>query len=148
MTLYKQCLIFTIEALIGKTNGFPEKLWLQNSLMISKMKIFYKIRKDDQALDFDIFDYVDTITHDRDLYTCLFSEILYLVNFKKKFSQKNINRIVENYFKIISLSIKQRTNILVLPRQIVQDHHYLNTLALSNLYILNEFYYDQKKTQI
>lgn len=144
MVLYKQSLINTIDALIGENNTFSQNSWLDNSLALSKMKIFYQIRKKEEV-SFDILNYLKRLSIDKKIYTLLIAEILYLMNFKKKFSQKNIYRIVENYFSIVSFNMTKKTNILLLPDRIIDDQYYLMTLAVSSLYTINEFYNNEKQ---
>jgi len=146
MNLNKQCLIFTIEALVGEHDIFPEKTWLTKSVVLSKLKIFYKLKYQDSELDFDLSHYIDTAANNQKSYMLLVLEILYLLNFKKKFSQKNMNRLVDNYFKIISFSITKKINKLTIPDYLIDDQNYLTTLALSNLYTISQFYHDEKKT--
>ena len=66
-------------------------------------------------------------------------QILYVLNFKKKFCQKNFNRLISNYFKITYESVRKKTNILTIPEYVINDNQYLNTLALNNLYAISEF---------
>ena len=57
-----------------------------------------------------------------------------------------MNRLVDNYFKIISFSITKKINKLTIPDYLIDDQNYLTTLALSNLYTISQFYHDEKKT--
>ena len=145
MNLHKQSLVFSIEALLGEHNVFPKKTWLTKSLVLSKLKIFYKLKSHNSELDFDISHYINTATKSKTLYIFLTLEILYLLNFKKKFSQRNMNRLVDNYFTIIFSSIRKRLNTLTIPRYLIEDQDYLTTLALSNLYTISQFYYDEQE---
>lgn len=144
MTLYKKCLVLTTEALIGEQSILPQKSWLDTSIILSKMKILYKVRQKKDETMFNIVDYLTTITNNQKLYPLLILEILYLVNFKKKFSQRNVNRIAENYFKIVFLSVTKKINMATVPEPIVTDLNYLTTLSLCNLYTISKFHYDQK----
>jgi len=145
MNLHKQSLVFSIEALIGEHDVFSNKTWLTKSLVLSKLKIFYKLKCHNSELDFDISHYINTATKSKTLYIFLTLEILYLLNFKKKFSQRNMNRLVDNYFTIIFSSIRKRLNTLTIPRYLIEDQDYLTTLALSNLYTISQFYYDEQE---
>ena len=145
MSFYKQCLVLTIESLVGEQNIPLKESWLDSSLILSKMKVFYKIRESENVVQFDAFEFLQKIGENKKLYILLLSEILYILNFKKKFSQKNMNRIVGNYFSIISLSIKRKINLLTIPKSIIEDQSYLTTLALCNLYTLSQFYDDENK---
>lgn len=144
MHIYKQCLILTTNGLVGEENVLLKGSRLETSLALSKMRVFYKIRKDMEESSFDIYTYLETISNNIKSYTLLISEILYLLNFKKKFSQRNINRIVNNYFYIVFIFIRRKINLLTIPEEIIEDKNYLNTLALSNLYTVSRFYYDKK----
>ena len=143
MTLYKKCLILTIEALVGEHGNLPKKSWLETALILSRMKIFYKIRQDEHKIVFKTSDYVTILSNSQDLYSLLALEILYLINFKKKFSQKNINRSVENYFKILFFSIRKKINMKTVPAPIIDDLDYLTSLSLCNLYTMSQFHYDK-----
>nr|BDA98938.1 hypothetical protein [Rhodomonas sp. NIES-2332] len=145
MTLSKKCLVLITEALVGEHKTLPQKSWLDTALVLSKMKIFYAIRHEEKEILFNTFDYITTISKNQNFYSLLALEILYLVNFKKKFSQKNINRNVENYFKIVFLSIRKKINMLTIPIPIIDDLDYLTTLSLCNLYTISQFHYDEKK---
>ena len=144
MVLYKQSLVNTIDALIGENNTFSQDSWLDDSLVLSRMKILYRLRKK-EAISFDVLNYLKRVSMNKKMYTLLISEILYLLNFKKKFSQKNIYRIVGNYFNIISLNMTKKKKFFVLPDQITGDEQYLSTIAVSNLYTINEFYDNEKQ---
>ena len=144
MVLYKQSLVNTIDALIGENNTFSQDSWLDDSLVLSRMKILYRLRKK-EAISFDVLNYLRRVSMNKKMYTLLISEILYLLNFKKKFSQKNIYRIVGNYFNIISLNMTKKKKYFVLPDQITGDEQYLSTIAVSNLYTINEFYDNEKQ---
>jgi hypothetical protein len=144
MFLYKQCLLNTIDALIGENNTFSQESSLDHSLVLSRMKIFYQIRQKEEVL-FDILNYLKIVSVNKKMYTLLISEILYLLNFKKNFSQKNIYRIVGNYFNIISLNINKKATLFTIPDQIIGDEHYLTTIAVSTLYTINEFYDNEKQ---
>jgi hypothetical protein len=144
MVLYKQSLVNTIDALIGENNTFSQDSWLDDSLVLSRMKILYQLRKKEEV-SFDLLNYLKRVSTNKKMYTLLISEILYLLNFKKKFSQKNIYRIVGNYFNIISLNMTKKKKYFVLPDQITGDEQYLSTIAVSNLYTINEFYDNEKQ---
>lgn len=144
MVLYKQSLVNTIDALIGENNTFSQDSWLDDSLVLSRMKILYQLRKKEEV-SFDLLNYLKRVSTNKKMYTLLISEILYLLNFKKKFSQRNIYRIVGNYFNIISLNMTKKKKFFVLPDQITGDEQYLSTIAVSNLYTINEFYDNEKQ---
>jgi hypothetical protein len=144
MVLYKQSLVNTIDALIGENNTFSQDSWLDDSLVLSRMKILYQLRKKEEV-SFDLLNYLKRVSTNKKMYTLLISEILYLLNFKKKFSQRNIYRIVGNYFNIISLNMTKKKKYFVLPDQITGDEQYLSTIAVSNLYTINEFYDNEKQ---
>lgn len=144
MTLYKQCLMFSIEGLIGNNSNLSQDSWLNNSLILSKMKVLYHIKQPEEKTSFDILTYLKSVSNNRNIYKCLTLEILYLLNFKKKFTQKNVNRIIDNYFKIVSCNLGKKANLLTVPEQIIEDQKYVTTLALSSLYAINQFYYEEE----
>nr|YP_001293486.1 ORF146 [Rhodomonas salina]ABO70859.1 ORF146 [Rhodomonas salina] len=144
MTLYKKCLVLSTEALVGENNLLQQKSWLDTALVLSKMKIFYKIRQDENESLFDISNYLIDTNTNKNLYPLIGLEILYLINFKKKFTQKNMNRIIENYFKIVFFSIRKKINMVTAPTPVIDDFNYLTTLSLSNLYTISKFNYDHK----
>ena len=145
MNFYKQSLILTTESLMGEQNILPKESYLDNSLILSKMKIFYKIKKSQKFINFNTSNYLNRIGKKKEKYILLFLEILYILNFKKKFSQRNMNRILVNYFSLVSISIRDRNNRLVIPESIIEDDNYISTLALCNLYSLSQFYENETK---
>ena len=56
-----------------------------------------------------------------------------------------MNRLVDNYFTIIFSSIRKKINTLTIPRYLIEDQDYWTTLALSNLYTISQFYYDEQE---
>ena len=144
MEFHEKHIILSLEGLIGEGNIFCERKLLQEALTLSKMKTFYqyKERKNDVCFDFDS----GQETINLQAYKYLVMQILYILNFKKKFCSKNMNRIVSNYFKIFYKSIKRKVNTLTIPEYIINDESYLNTLALSNIYMINEFQHYEKKS--
>lgn len=145
MSLQEQCLIITIEALIGENRIVSSEAWVDDSLVLSKMKIFHKIKQNKIEMQSNIFKNLQKLFDEKNTYLLLITEILYLLSFKKKFNQKNTNRIINNYFRIISLESRKKVNNIVIPKQIISDDKYILTLALSNLYTISQFY-ENKKT--
>jgi hypothetical protein len=145
MSLQEQCLIITIEALIGENRIFSSEAWVDDSLVLSKMKIFHKIKQNKIEMHSNIFKNLQKLFDEKNTYLLLITEILYLLSFKKKFNQKNTNRIINNYFRIISLQSRKKINNIAIPKQIISDDKYILTLALSNLYTISQFY-ENKKT--
>jgi hypothetical protein len=145
MSLQEQCLIITIEALIGENRIVSSEAWVDDSLVLSKMKIFHKIKQNKIEMHSNIFKNLQKLFDEKNTYLLLITEILYLLSFKKKFNQKNTNRIINNYFRIISLQSRKKINNIAIPKQIISDDKYILTLALSNLYTISQFY-ENKKT--
>nr|BDA98642.1 hypothetical protein [Rhodomonas sp. NIES-1730] len=145
MTLYKRCVLLTLEGLIGDVKNESQISCLDNQIALSKMKVFYEIKKIKMESSFDIFNYLKLLFIDKKMHSFLVSEIVYVLNFKKKFSQKNINRLISNYFKIGLLNIRKKTNSYLIPEQIINDPHYLNTISFSVLYSINQFYKNETK---
>lgn len=148
MSLQEQCLIITMEALIGENRIVSNEEWLDDSLVLSKMKIFHKIKQNKIEVQFIIFKNLQMLSDEKNTYSLLITEILYLLSFKKKFNQKSINRILNNYFRIISLHARKKINVITIPRQIISDDKYVLTLALSTLYTISQFYENKKTNQI
>ena len=130
IALQERCLIVTLEGLVG-TNSKRNEDSLYEAILLSQMKTFYDLRQDfhvkniEQELDYNE-SYLQLVIH-----------VLYVLNFKKKFCQKNLNRLIVNYFQIIYQSIRKKINILTIPEYILSDNPYLNTFALNNLYAIS-----------
>nr|ASO75863.1 hypothetical protein [Storeatula sp. CCMP1868] len=126
MEFSKSYIIVSLDGLIGEGNFFSEEIF--KNILHSK-KTFYQYKEIKKSLIFDphlVF------------YQSLTIQILYLLNFKKKFCSKNINRITSNYFKIFYKSVNRKIDFVTTPEQIIKDEPYLNSLALSNLYTINK----------
>lgn len=135
---FHQCnILLSVEGLIGEGNISSNKKLLQQDVIISKMKTFYQYK---EYINNPIIDFNQTeVKLNLPVYKCLVMQILYILNFKKKFCSKNVNRLITNYFKIFYKSMHRKISILTIPEHINNDEIYLNTLALSNIYIINEF---------
>jgi|TARA_B110000261_G_scaffold66873_1_gene78394 hypothetical protein len=135
MGLYKQFILLTLEGLVG-VNITTSKQSLDQILLLSQMKTFHNFRN--MSNNKNLANIKQEIQYE-DYYNLLVMQILYVLNFKKKFCQKNFNRLISNYFKITYESVRKKTNILTIPEYVINDNQYLNTLALNNLYAISEF---------
>jgi hypothetical protein len=134
MGLYKQFILLTLEGLVG-VNITTSKQSLNQVLLLSQMKTFHNFRN--IYNNENLTDIKEEVQYEES-YNQLVMQILYVLNFKKKFCQKSFNRLVSNYFKITYQSIRKKTNILTIPEYVINDNQYLNTLALSNLYAISQ----------
>ena len=135
MGLYKHFILLTLEGLVG-VNITTSKQSLDQILLLSQMKTFHNFRN--MSNNKNLANIKQEIQYE-DYYNLLVMQILYVLNFKKKFCQKNFNRLISNYFKITYESVRKKTNILTIPEYVINDNQYLNTLALNNLYAISEF---------
>lgn len=134
MKLYSNYISISFDSLMCGRNITFESLSLSsiNSLRLSNIKKFYyyKTRKR-----------YKTIESSSELMKVDFNQnlainVLYLLNFKKKFCSKNLNRIINNYFRIFLLYINKDIEAESVLGLKINDKFYLNTFNLTNLYII------------
>lgn len=144
MSLYQKSLVLTLESLIGKYNNFSKKPFLENCIILSKIRFSSDTNRMQNENLFDLKNYLQSTFENNKLYFLLIYEMLYLLNLKKKFTSKNNNRIVNNYFELIISSMQKKINLLTIPEQIIDDREYLTSLALTNLYTINQIQNEKK----
>ncbi len=140
MTLYEKSLVITLDSLVGEYAYSDKKRSLENSIVLSKMRVFNSIFRDKIFLNFNILDYLKSTCSCNIFHMFLLYQLLYALNLKKNFTSTNTNRTISNYFNILINSIQRQVNILTIPQEIIDDKEYITTFALSNLYTINEFY--------
>lgn len=136
MEFHERHIILSLEGLVGEGSILSKKSLLQQSVAVSKIKTFYQYKEElnDVMVDFNQSKPVINLQ----VYQYLIMQILYVLNFKKKFCSKNVNRLITNYFKIFYKSMRRKIGVSTIPKHIINDEIYLNTLAFSNIYVINE----------
>lgn len=148
MSLHEQSVVLVIENLVGGDISTFQLSHLDTSVTLSKMKSFYKLKHKKVEFTFDILKYLIHFSKHRTSKLSLVFETLYLLNLRKKFSQKNMNRATDNYLKISLLNLQEKTNVSNFPENIIKDQNYWLTLSIATLYSISQFHNNETKIQI